>query len=214
MRRGGGRVGFGGRGHVDHAAPRPLRELRCCAHELRDVALLAARASRSTVAATAAAAAVWWISPRGLPPVDGGGEPAGVARVLAMAVHRCLLWCSPAIASVLLLPLSAHLELLQLGRERGYSACCPVAETVVALTWRSRVVRRARAPVATLGAARTASGHRATASGKVAPSGGGSAQCAAAPAPPSLGGDARALPVDNHRSKIPRDGGAGGTYTG
>ena len=30
----------------------------------------------------------------------------------------------------------AHLELLQLGGERGYSASCPVAETVVALTSR------------------------------------------------------------------------------
>eukprot|EP00964_Phaeocystis_antarctica_P111347 scaffold75701_cov75-Phaeocystis_antarctica.AAC.2 len=42
----------------------------------------------------------------------------------------------------------SHLELLQLGRERGYSACCPVAETVVVLTWPSSSAASAATPPA------------------------------------------------------------------
>lgn len=84
--------------------PQRLRELRCCAHGLRDVALLAARASDV-----------------GPPPLPLPPAPLGISSCLEAcrpwtmeasrtSTHACrskyhwLLWDSPAVASVLLLP--------------------------------------------------------------------------------------------------------------
>ena len=88
----------------------------------------------------------------------------------------------------------AHLELLQLGGERGYSACCPVAETVAGVALTSRP--------SCSGTSRDARGcsYRIRARGGCKRLGGairlGQCACAAAPAPPSLGAARCALPPE------------------
>ena len=104
--------------------PQRLRELRCCAHGLRDVALLAARASARRPAAVAAAACAAGdkLLPRGLPPVDDGGQPDVNARLpqqVPLAAMGLAGRGKCAAATY-----HTHLELLQHSGERGCSAPC------------------------------------------------------------------------------------------
>ena len=144
---------------------------------LRRTAGHACQTQREAVTAAPAAAGVAGsISPRVLPPVDGGGEPVVGARGrLPWLVYRCLLWRLLATASVLLLT-----SLLTSSSSSSVaSAATPLAarKRRRQRAWRSGVSRCDPAPVATLGDARATSGHRAVAGSCMAPTGWGKRSC-------------------------------------